>query len=253
MKVRNVVLYLHPLSYHCYILVKALDREGLLSSIRVRRTDVEDVISVVKLGVVTVPWVMADGKAMLVGPFDSAELISFLGGNLGNPIPFEQAVDNFVRSVASSSYAASLVVIHKSFRPVLDVEFVAGGSKARYHGVEGYVPLIIDELGRSSEALLQYYDLLLESVALHLVRDFWISGVDARSIGEKDVKLWLLARACTDLVGAPYPLDGIGKASSELIKYVRSRADELTGRVEAEMSTVMSDTGYLKSLAVITQ
>ncbi len=246
----RIVVYIHPTCATSYELVKTLAAEGLLDSVELRDTSIPG--AVLREAVWSVPWILVDGKPAATDPVSAGEAAEIIRGtwsrDIGDP------VKAFMETVLHSAYAAALVYLHGSLRPVLDEAFASAAVRAPLSGVEPRS--VLEAVEAEAERLYrEWEDPIMRALGIYYVREAWwasggsLSRDQLRAAAAPEaVGAWLIAKASIGRAGLPpKPLPPRGRVE-RLASFIQRAASGLVNRVKREQEQILGDEEYWRLL-----
>ncbi len=236
-------IYYHPSCLSSYKLIKGLEEMGYLGAFRLINT-AKEVQSAMEKGVISVPYVFAGGRPVLVDPVTYDEVSDLLEGRKRDSITIDRAAQNFVRSVSASAFAATTSVLRESFKPLLSGGFALAASKVYLHDHDFSLGELLRYVNDNDSRLFkESRDHLIRSVAYNLLRmSFW-AGQEG-SLDDATIRMLLLARGSLGRVGIPYP----PRISEELVRSISEtlaeRGEKYLEMLRQERETILADDKY---------
>ncbi|WP_449462432.1 hypothetical protein PQ610_00090 [Tardisphaera miroshnichenkoae] len=236
-------VYYHPSCLSSYKLIKGLESAGYLGAVRLVNT-AKEFQDALEKGVISVPYVFAGGRPVLVDPVTYDEVIDLLQGKKRASITVEQAAQNFIRSVSASAFAATASLMRGSFKSLLSGGFMLAASKIYLHDREFELGELLSYLEDNDSRLFEESrDHLIRSVAYNVLRmSFWAGHEDG--LDDATIKMLLLARGSLGRVAIPYPPDISESLVKSISETLAERGQKYLEMLRQERETILSDEKY---------
>lgn len=198
--------------------------------------------------VLGIPAVFVDGRLVLYDPVTADDLEALLSGSAKAELSVEEAVENFVTGVLYNQALLSLVVLHKSFKPILaDREVVEVLTRARARGSPKIAEAAAEEISRRDARLFEENkERMLKALAYGLVRELYWLGLNPASVDAERASLWLLAKATVGRLGLQYPRPHVDKdIANALAALLKERGEHYLAKIAEEQSAISSDSEFL--------
>jgi len=234
----EIEILLHSTCKSSYILYKALRHRNIKFKF------VEyPYVEYIRAGIFSVPALFVDGVLTLLDPIEPQDVENLIEGGIGSDFDVEEGVENFANGVVASQALSTIVLLHKSFAPVLEPELTSILSRARYHKREELVGPIVEEIKRRDrEIFAEYFEHIVKSVVYGMIRELYWHGMSLEDVDLNHVKMWLLAKATLGRVGLPTPRPSVPQDVAEaMYSILRERGELYLDKIREEQELLLSD------------
>lgn len=237
------------------MLIKDLLRYHIIDKVRLINVS-KNIIHTLSNKVLVVPAVFVDDKLWLIDPFKSKYIVDLILNRrkyLEAPTNINEAFDAFINTIKYNISLILPVLILKSFKPLIDREFIAVASKLRAANKEHLVNELIKNIVRNEPKIISnLYDEAVRTIAVNFIREtYWVLKSVERIktyVSRDAIGSWILSKMSIGRIGLPYPVEIHEKLINSVYEFAITNLDGIVSYVTKEQRKILSDLEYNEAL-----